>query len=294
MIFRKSTVLLCSSPNLHTFFSSPHPCCITSSCNSSPRWPQCRDHDRLFPRQQCYATVANDPKKSNTSSDEHSWPTSSNPTPYEILDQRKTAPYSKARYYELVKIYHPDRHQHATSNPLSHSAQLERYRLIVAANQILSDPTKRRAYDLYGAGWGGHQSIDSIHRAADRSWRDVPGNPSMNATWEDWERWYHERDGGKREPQQPVYMSNQLFAGVLCFFVIVGSFGQARRASSKTMTLVDMREQKHVAISEDMKKQQNEQAVLDRRERIERFLRQREGWAYASWITSQGPNSPGK
>src|SRR5690554_4812441 len=32
------------------------------------------------------------------------------PSPYEIFNQKKGSPYSKRRFYELVKIYHPDRH----------------------------------------------------------------------------------------------------------------------------------------------------------------------------------------
>lgn len=198
-------------------------------------------------------------------------------------------------FYDLVKIYHPDRHRHAAHvHSLSHTARLERYRLVVAANQILSDPTKRRAYDLYGSGWGGMQNMENLYRSADRGWRDVPGNPSMNATWEDWERWYGERSGDQKEQQQPVFMSNQLFAGVLCIFVLLGSLGQARRATTNTMSIVEMRDQNHAAISHDIRKRQSEQAALNRSERINSFLRQRDGWAMASSPTSHVATSEGK
>lgn len=288
MIFKKSTIALCSSSSFPAFLSSPHPGhCITSSCNSNTRWPQCREPSSVFPGQRCYATTSDGPKKSAASSDEsHTWPSTPHPTPYEIFDQHKSAPYSKTKFYELVKIYHPDRHRHVRGQLLSHTARLERYRLVVAANQILSDPTKRRAYDLYGAGWGGVRSMDNIYRAADRSWRNVPGNPSMNATWEDWERWYNERDGKKNEQQQPIYMSNQLFAGVLCVFVVIGGLGQARRAGTNTMNFVEMKDQHHAAISEDMRKRRNEKAFLNKDERVERFLRDREAWALASSMNS--------
>ncbi|KAI0890988.1 hypothetical protein F4806DRAFT_484239 [Annulohypoxylon nitens] len=289
MIFRKSTVALCSSSNLPSFLSPPHlfngPC-ITSSCNSTtqrPQWSQNRDHEHKFARKRCYATVSGGPNKpDNSTHDPHDWPSSSNPTPYEIFDQHKSAPYSKSKFYELVKLYHPDRHQHTHHHhPLSHTTRLERYRLIVAANQILSDPTKRRAYDLYGSGWGGARSMENMYREADKSWRDMPGNASMNATWEDWERWYRERDG-KKEEQQPIYMSNGLFASILCMFVVVGSLGQARRATSSSTNLVEMRDEHHEAISHAMRQRQHDQAPLGRQERIERFLRQREEWALVS------------
>ncbi|KAI1207919.1 uncharacterized protein F4807DRAFT_433734 [Annulohypoxylon truncatum] len=295
MIFRKSTIALCSSSTLPSFLSPPHLFnghCITSSCNSTtqrPQWPQNRDHGHMTPRKRCYATVSEEPKKPHNSSHEyHAWPSSSHPTPYEIFDQHRTAPYSKSKFYELVKLYHPDRHHHTYHHSLSHTTRLERYRLIVAANQILSDPTKRRAYDLYGSGWGGVQSMENLYRAADKSWRDMPGNASMNATWEDWERWYQERDG-KKEEQQPVYMSNSLFASVLCMFVIVGSVGQARRASSNSMNLVEMKDEQHAAIRRDMRKRQLDQTRLSRQERIDNFLRQREGWELASSPDTRKP-----
>ncbi|KAF3060065.1 J domain-containing protein 1 [Daldinia childiae] len=281
MIFKKPTFALCSS--LPALLPSSHPCysITSSSCSTNTRWPPCQEHGHVFLRRQYYATVFDGSKKSATSSNEHAWPESPHPTPYEIFDQQKSAPYSKTKFYELVKLYHPDRHHHVPTHRLSHSARLERYRLVVAANQILSDPSKRRAYDLYGAGWGGMRNMENLYRSADRSWRDVPGNPSMNATWEDWERWYNERDG-KKEKQSPVYMSNQLFAGVLCIFVVIGSVGQARRANSNTTNLVEMREQSHAIISHDMRQRQTEQATLNRHERVENFLRQREGWALAA------------
>ncbi|KAI6083207.1 hypothetical protein F4821DRAFT_196306 [Hypoxylon rubiginosum] len=290
MIFRKSAAALYSSSNLPAFLSSPQPCCITSSCNASSRWPQYRD-SHVFPQPRCYATISDGSgtKEPNDSFKRHVWPLTAHPTPYEIFDQRKNAPYSKSKYYELVKIYHPDRHRHAThAHSLSHTARVERYRLVVAANQILSDPTKRRAYDLYGSGWGGNHNLENLYRAADKTWRDVPGNPSMNATWEDWERWY-EKNGEQKEHQRPVFMSNQLFAGVLCIFVILGSLGQARRATTNTMSIVEMKDQHHAAISHDIRKRQSEQAPLNRSERIDSFLRQRDGWALAS-----SPHSGGK
>ncbi|CAJ2509638.1 Uu.00g146640.m01.CDS01 [Anthostomella pinea] len=234
-----------------------------------------------------YATVSDSGSmRPPDDSPHHGWPSSPHPTPYEIFGQKKTAAYSKAKFYELVKVYHPDRHRISTGPLVSQTVRLERYRLVVSANEILSDPVKRRAYDLYGAGWGGKLSMDNARRATDKSWRDEPGNPSMNATWEDWERWYGEREGAKKK-QHPLYMSNELFVGVLCAFVLVGSLGQARRASTNTMNIVEMREQKHAAISQDMRNRQGQQAVLNRHERVESFLRQRDGWDVASSVSSQ-------
>ncbi|KXJ90013.1 hypothetical protein Micbo1qcDRAFT_73397 [Microdochium bolleyi] len=230
-----------------------------------------------------YATIS-EPSGSSCSS--HNWPKSGKPSPYEIFGQHRHAPYSKAKFYELVKIYHPDTApQGPSDSAVSLAVRLERYRLIVAANNILSDPVKRQSYDRFGLGWDGPAGMDSAGHgsASNRSWRNEPGNASMNATWEDWERWYAERDGrgpggGAYAKQQPVYMPNGMFVFVLCLLVMVGSVGQARRASTSTVNLVEMREQNHMAISDSMHKRQTDQVMLNRHERVEHFLRQREGW----------------
>lgn len=52
------------------------------------------------------------------------------PSPYEIFDMHKSTSYGKAtkmKYFELVKIYHPDRSSHhAGCEGLSHLERLER------------------------------------------------------------------------------------------------------------------------------------------------------------------------
>lgn len=80
------------------------------------------------------------------------WPSTKHPTPYDILDVRKGQPYHKRKYYHLVKAYHPDLNT-GTSHYLSKATQTDRFRLVVAAHEILSDTTKRAAYDMYGVGW---------------------------------------------------------------------------------------------------------------------------------------------
>lgn len=81
------------------------------------------------------------------------WPSPSNLTPYTILGLRPGDSYSKSRFYELVKAYHPDRASSTTTQILSEATRTERYRLIIAANEILDNPAKRKAYDQYGIGW---------------------------------------------------------------------------------------------------------------------------------------------
>ncbi|KAK9424793.1 hypothetical protein SUNI508_13446 [Seiridium unicorne] len=279
-MIKPATLALCSHSNLPTFI---WPFASITSPVSHTRPEVLRSTQQPRRRRQNtrdYATVHEGPRNSSSSSSSpFKWPSCANPTPYQIFDQNITAPYSKARFYELVKLYHPDRHRQTPGDTLGHDIRLERYRLIVAANEILSDSTKRRAYDLYGTGWGSIRSMDhAAYRHASTSWRNEPGNPSMNATWEDWERWYGERAGGPKQKQRPVFMSNELFVVVLCAFVLAGTMGQARRATTTTMNIVEMRDQRHEAISNDMATRRAQQGPLTRHERVDSFLRQREAW----------------
>ncbi|KAI3325601.1 hypothetical protein HD806DRAFT_452424 [Xylariaceae sp. AK1471] len=311
MLLKKPTIVLSSCPNLSVPGVPSPVSCITSSCPGNcqrPRAPRSqytglsrRDAKRpstfkWYPSStRFYASVSGlPPKHPLGSSVDHSWPSSPNPTPYEIFSHPRDAKYNKALFYELVKIYHPDRH-HTADSAIAHAVRLERYRLIVAANEILSDPIKRRAYDLHGAGWNGNRPLQSLYRENYQSWRNEPGNPSRNATWEDWERWHRERNGDKQQPQTRVFMSNELFVVVLCSFVVLGSLTQARRANTTTMNIVEMRDQKHAAISGDMKRRQDEKAPLNRHERVESFLQQRDSWNFVSSVNnSRASASQGK
>lgn len=284
-MFKKSGILF-SCNNLHSL-QAASPASKTSSLHpaasyKAPKKQQCRP----------YAMV----------SDGHSihdhgrlrWPevtaAKGLPTPYQIFNQKKGSPYSKRRFYELVKLYHPDRHDHdAFDGGLSDATKLERYRLVVAANDILSDSVKRSAYDCYGAGWNGAPDVvqprDPADSAADwgnyggRGWSGGPGGPSQNATWEDWERWY-QRDA--KGPQEPTYVSNSAFVGLIVTFALVGGIGQATRAGNSAINFVEKRDNLHKNISKDLVRRRKETTTAygSREERIESFLRQRDPYGY--------------
>ena len=214
-------------------------------------------------------------QKEKGSSNHPPWPTSAKPTPYEILGLAKGAPYNKARYFQLAKLYHPDRHQQTSHDGIPHPKKLERYRLVVDANEILSSPQKRRMYDLYGVGWDSERDAQIQHRQADRAWRQQPGNASMNATWEDWERWRHARDG-TGEKQEQAFASNSAFLGIIAVFLIVGAWSQMTRAGTNSATFLELRDQQDAAISKELRERRSRRMAMDREGRIENFVRQRE------------------
>ena len=223
----------------------------------------------------------------------HRWPeitpVNAIPTPYQIFNQKKGSKYSKQRFYELVKIYHPDRHDPHLHDDLSYGVKLERYRLIVAANNILSDPVKRSAYDCYGAGWNGMPDVRSPRDYAGstsqedgyngRGWSGGTGGPSQNATWEDWERWYQRDSEG---PQKPRYVSNSAFVALIVMFAALGGVGQATRVGHYSMNFIEQRDALHNDISKDLMRRRKETTTGfgSREERIHQFLKQRDPYGY--------------
>lgn len=168
-----------------------------------------------------YASIAGDQSAADLS-----WPTKSSFTPYDIFRQEQTAPYSKRRYYELVKLYHPDNqhNDHPILKNVSNEVRLRRYRLIVTAHEILSDPVKRAAYDRDGSGWHSHPDHPNP-RAYTYTYSkpaDYDASVFHNGTWEDWERYYN-----RHQPKQVQVVSHRTFITFVVLIVAFGGFAQA-------------------------------------------------------------------
>nr|P0DO34.1 RecName: Full=NADH-dependent flavin oxidoreductase iliE; AltName: Full=Epimerase iliE; AltName: Full=Ilicicolin H biosynthesis cluster protein E [Neonectria sp. DH2] len=237
----------------------------------------------LRPSPELYHLAAAMPPRRSDGSADHDvpdWPKTPHPTPYDILAMRKDDPYTKHRFFQLVKIYHPDRHGHTPAvHRLPHATRLERYRLIVAANDLLSNPSKRSLYDTQGVGWTGDRppTLNESVRHAEKSWRHQPGNASRNATWEDWERWYDARDGKTRDP---MYMSNGVFATLVVMMCMIGAFAQMSRAEQSGTEYLETRDQSNLAIGQQISRTTLVSAGRSKDERVDSFLRERENVAY--------------
>lgn len=210
-------------------------------------------------------------------------------------------------------LYHPDRsclgedHIHRL---LSDKVRNERFRLVVAANEVLSDPVRRRAYDQYGAGWNGRVGLErgaQVYRRrhaaaaaaaarggsggasqhpwwAKEAWTQQreggePPDPYRNATWEDWEKYHAWRDGTAAYPQRqkPIYMSNVAFMSMLFCLVTIGSILNISHTQESGKMHVADRAKLHEQISRDMYRRRKEAIELgDKGERVRNFLRNRD------------------
>ncbi|KAL4952756.1 hypothetical protein BDW69DRAFT_195383 [Aspergillus filifer] len=212
-----------------------------------------------------------------------SWPSSDTFTPYDVFHIARTAPYSKHRFYELVKVYHPDRpcNNHPLCKDITPEVRLQRYRIVVTAHEILSDPNRRAAYDATGMGW--HFSPVTHRRGPASS--EAPDPIFKNATWEDWERWYNRH--GKR---QENLVDQKTF---VTFVVLLFFLGAAVQASWFTQVntgyedrLKDLNEQSMRFLNERRKNTVNQMAGGDAK--VQHFLIRRDPSGFGLKGVEQG------
>ncbi|KAM3437688.1 hypothetical protein NHJ13734_004512 [Beauveria thailandica] len=290
MVSRTSSRALCSACRASVSPWSSSSRISTTSIHRASRLPFLRPTTSVHNRssRRTYATTSSPSSPSDTTPPP-SWPSSPNPTPYDIFGMCRRDPYTKRRFHQLVKLYHPDMtppptpaaaSSAAAATPLSPAARTERYRLVIAANDLLSDPSKRQLYDLHGAGWYHGRAPDLRQR--DRDWRYQTNSPARNATWEDWEAWHQEQRrqqyGGA--PPKPVYMSNGLFATLVVAMCLVGAMAQKNRALAIGEQYVEFVEDRNADIGRAMQRTTSASAGRSRQERIDSFVRDRENVAY--------------
>src|ERR1700745_4403976 len=85
---------------------------------------------------------------------------------YKILGIAKTATDEdiKKAYRKLARKLHPD------LNPNDKEAN-KKFQQINEANEVLSDPEKRKKYDQYGKDWQHAEAFEKAHKEAGRSGR---------------------------------------------------------------------------------------------------------------------------
>lgn len=144
---------------------------------------------------------------SSTSSTQLSFPFPKHPfpTPYEIFHLPKTATTNeiKSRYYQLVKLHHPDIGFSTNQTPNKkngiQSESADRFKIIVEAYELLKSPSRRQLYLNSGEGWPrSSRSLTRASRAPQRSSSsDRPYRPFYPSSIWDWSS-TNPRSGGNR------------------------------------------------------------------------------------------------
>jgi len=171
---------------------------------------------------------------------------------------------------------------------------MTQYRLIVLAHEILSDPSKRQAYDAYGAGWGSRQSAATRHSrgysstsATGQQYGQGAGfdnSPFGNATWEDWERWYRRNTpGAQKQAYAGTYVNPNAFAAFVIIAAILSGVLQATRANTLSGNMAE----KQLAFTEKTSRFMTERAAdqfddhqRDSNGRVKAFLEKRDPTRY--------------
>ncbi|KAL8683976.1 MAG: hypothetical protein Q9186_000006 [Xanthomendoza sp. 1 TL-2023] len=300
---KKYILALSNSSNLQHLCCGPTVFLPNAQTYRQPYCHKVSHCNRAKPRSErrYYATAQGSPAPAH---DDSPWPKMSTPTavptPYQIFQLHKAAPYSKRRFYQLVKLYHPDRHGHGCNIPgidgLSPDIKMKRYRLVVAAHDILSDPARRKAYDLWGAGWNSHGDIGGAAHNRDPTiktrWSGFHDNnsPAGNATWEDWEKWYR-RDAA--DHQAPVYWSNGEFISYVSFVVLLMAIWQASRVNGHHKRFTEQVELIHNNASKNLHQRRSEARDLSSSDKaILRFVRAREASGIPTLSDVPHPEKP--
>lgn len=276
--------------------SSAHPAAGNTSPSCLPS-PHARPTvgRKISPRWRGYADVRH--RRGPDFRDNIHWPASktpsTTPSPYEIFELNRGAVYSKHKFYQLVKIYHPDRNnlEGTGFGGISATEKLERYRLVVLANEILSDPIKRKAYDSHGAGWGSSERQSTRHTRGYYSastgktygtGRGHDNSPFGNATWEDWERWYRRTEDNTKQAYAGNYINPNAFASFVILMAVITGVAQATRAGQYSGSL----EEKAQAFTEETSRFMTSRALhynennLTSSGRIKHFLEKRDPSRY--------------
>ncbi|CAO1627144.1 unnamed protein product [Sympodiomycopsis kandeliae] len=159
-----------------------------------------------------------------------------NPTPYDIFHLPRSASQSeiKNRYYDLVKILHPDRRPRSQDDATSSSGRAkgkskasenpseekvdEEFRLVVKSYELLSHRQKRATFDKFGLGWDSSTKADAngygtFKSASEREWSELQRRREFMSRGERMHQWWntHDQTGWQRHGHSYSYTGEDQF-----------------------------------------------------------------------------------
>ncbi|KAH7113802.1 hypothetical protein B0J11DRAFT_595255 [Dendryphion nanum] len=160
---------------------------------------------------------------------------------------------------ELRKFYRSDRYRY-TTNTRSGQAALERFYLIVDAHNNLSDPMKRRAYDMYEHGW--RSGLSAFQKE-----QEGPYDSS---------EYYDQQLDEYNKKQEEYFVRNVLSAIIMLLRITLTSYSQLTRAGKVSRESARKHLERHQAIAADLRQLYNKTAPMNKDDRMKRFLVHRE------------------
>jgi curved DNA-binding protein len=111
---------------------------------------------------------------------------------YQVLGVPKTADVSeiKSSYRKLARKYHPD------LNPGNKEAE-KKFKEINEANEVLSDPVKRKKYDVHGKDWQHADEIEKMQQSQNRSGQPFGSGNYAGDNTEDFSEFFSAMFGGE-------------------------------------------------------------------------------------------------
>lgn len=184
------------------------------------------------------------------------WPKSVNPSPHDILGVKPGQPYSKDTFNQLAKVYHPDTQDTTPQTQrLPFEVRAERFRQLVEAHRVLSDPVARSRLESSDGNKTFHAQNVYSHTTAQR----------------DQER------GSDPMRQRPIYTSNGAFAILLAALSMLGAILQFRRLKTSRANSRRLEAILHEAIEEEIRAWASVLEGQSRDDRILAFLARRHG-----------------
>ncbi len=188
------------------------------------------------------------------------WPHKAHVNPYDILNvsggkgSAVSQPDIKSKYYQLVKMYHPDVNQ----------GQQDRFRKIVLAYDILSDPARKYAYDTYGAGW---DSAPGLSQQGYQRWDPGRhrGNEKPRHVWNE----FYAGNASATSTSAPT--TNVNLIAIISFLAFLGVLMQAVRIAKVTDRFQKGSEDRHVRSSRDLVVARRN-ALIGRDDRLDYFM----------------------
>ncbi|OAQ63601.1 Hsp40 co-chaperone Jid1 [Pochonia chlamydosporia 170] len=184
-------------------------------------------------------------------------------------------------FTQLVKLYHPDLSgADSRASNIPELVRLERYRLVIAAHNLLSDPRSRRLYESSNQDWCSPKN----------SWNSEACHHSRSHS-----QGHETQSSSSPSPmrQRPIYTSNVTFAMLLFALSMLGAALQMKRLASSRRDGKTLEVFLQEAIQEEVQAWASVLQGQSKDDRILAFLARRHGVPHQlqSWVTAHGCQS---